>query len=182
MTVGGARFAGRRHRPRPRRHILSSPPNLSLNDIIAAIVGYAQTGGGGPEVSISFPEIINALVVTNEWQSRPIIGNGAGRDCDEPGRASRRTATGQRRSRLFLDNRGLHQRRGRRSGRGSTLVRRRRKRRTGGSVIGYGFGYFAGAYHLASIVGGNGGAGGTGTNGAGGTGGARGTADLAGNP
>lgn len=61
----------------------TAPPNLTIDDIISAIVAYAQTGGGGPKVQISFPEIITALV-TNEWQGRAIIGNGADGTATDP--------------------------------------------------------------------------------------------------
>ncbi|QEN13263.1 PGRS repeat-containing protein [Mycobacterium sp. ELW1] len=44
--------------------------------MIQAIVAFAQNGGNGANVSVSFQDIITALA-TNQWQGRPIIGNGA---------------------------------------------------------------------------------------------------------
>src|SRR5262249_6193169 len=56
----------------------NTPTPLTLQDVFAAIVAYAQTaqGGGGPTFSLSPGDVISA-VINNEWAGRPIIGNGA---------------------------------------------------------------------------------------------------------
>ncbi|AQT79185.1 hypothetical protein B1R94_07760 [Mycolicibacterium litorale] len=61
----------------------SALPNLTLADVIGIVVAFAQNGVSGSTVTISLPDIITAIV-TNQWQGRPILGNGADGDAANP--------------------------------------------------------------------------------------------------